>query len=80
MLFQDTKLWGKKSGTEDFNVPMRCYEGAEVCELLGSYVLNQLKHILKYRDDCLDFHNIPKPEIERKKRQIVKMFKECGLT
>ena len=35
---------GKKSGAEDFDAPMGCYDGAEVCELVGSYMLNQLKH------------------------------------
>ena len=51
----------------DFDVPMGCYDGAEVCELVVSYMLNQLKHISN-------------PETERKKKQIVKTFKECGLS
>ena len=87
LLFQNTEPWVQKSGTEDFDVPMGCYDGAEVCELVGSYMLNQLKHDMNkesiglYRDDGLGvFHNIPKPEIERKKKQIVKRFKECGLS
>ena len=34
-----------------------------------------------YRDDRLGiFQNIPKTEIERKKKQIVKVFKDCGLS
>ena len=34
-----------------------------------------------YRDDGLGFSpNISKPEIERKNKQIVKIFKECGLS
>ena len=81
-----TEPWVKKSGTEDFDVPMECFNGAEVCDLVGSYMLNQLKHdVIKgsiglYRDDDLGvFYNIPKPEIERKKKQIVKIFKERGL-
>ena len=87
LLFQNTESWIKKSGTEDFDVPMGCYDGAEVCELVGSYMLNQLKHDVSkesiglYRDDGLGvFHNIPKPEIERQKKQIAKRFKECGLS
>ena len=54
--------------------------------LLHIYLLNQLKHGVNKesvglnRDDSLGvFHNIPKPEIEKKKKQIVKRFKECGL-
>ena len=87
LLFQNTEPWVKKSGTEDFDVPMGCYDGAEVRELVGSYMLNQLKHDVNkesiglYRDDGLGvFNNIPKPEIERKKKQIVKRFKECVLS
>ena len=66
---------------------MGYYDGAEVCELVRSYMLNQLKHDVNkesiglYRDDGLGFfHNIPKPEIKRKKKQIVKQFKERGLS
>lgn len=54
---------------------MGCYDGAEVCELVRSYILNQLKHdvdkesIGLYRDSGLGgLHNIPKPEIEKKKK------------
>ena len=65
---------------------MGCYDGAEVCELVGSYMLIQLTHCVNeesiglYRDDGLGvFPNISKPEIERKKKQIVEIFKECEL-
>ena len=44
LLFQNAEPWVKKSGTEDFDVPMGCYDGAEVFESVGSYMLNQLKH------------------------------------
>ena len=66
---------------------MVCYDGPEVWELVGTYILNKLKNITKkesidlYRDDGLGiFQNIPKSEIERKKKQIVKVFKDCGLS
>ena len=66
----------KKSGTEDCDVPIGCCNGAEVCELVGSYMLNQLKHDVDkessdlYRDDGLGvLHNIPKPEIEKQKNK-----------
>ena len=66
---------------------MGCYDGAEVCELLGSYMLIQLTHCVNkksiglYRDDGLGvFPNISKPETERKKKGTVKIFKECGLS
>ena len=66
---------------------MGCYDGAEVSELLGSYILIQRTHCVNkesiglYRDDGLGvFPNISKPEIERKKKQTIKIFKECGLS
>ena len=82
LLFQNGEPWVKKSETEDFDVPMGCYDGVEVYELVGSYMLIQLTHCVNkesvglYRDDGLGvFPNISKPEIERKKKQIVKIFK-----
>ena len=49
--------------------------------------MNKLKNVTNkeniglYRDDGLGiFQNIPKTEIERKKKQIVKVFKDCGLS
>ena len=66
---------------------MGCYGGADICELVGTYILNKLKNITNkeniglYRDDGLGiFQNIPKTEIERKKKQIVKVLKDCGLS
>ena len=39
------------------------------------------KNICLYRDGGLGiFLKIPKSEIERKKKQIVKVFKDCGLS
>ena len=40
LLFHDKQPWLKKpgTGTEIFDVPMGCYEGAEVCELVGCYI------------------------------------------
>ena len=76
-LFENTKPWVKKSGTKDFDVPIGCYDGAELRELLGSYMLDQLKHAVNkerislYGDDGLGiFHNIPKPEIGRKNKYL----------
>ena len=76
----------KKTGTENFDVPVGCYDGAEVCELVGCYILNQLSTVMRkelvglYRDHGLDImKNVSGPEIERKRKQIIKTFKDCGL-
>ena len=75
--FSKTQPWGKKSRTEDFDVPMRCYDGVEVCEWVESWMLNQLNYAVNeegiglYQDYGLEvFHNTPIPEIERKNKQL----------
>ena len=66
---------------------MGCYDGAEVCELVGIYILNKLSNIIDigsiglYRDDRLGiFESLFRPQIERKKKNIVKVFKMSGLS
>ena len=66
---------------------MGCYDGAEMCELVGTYLLNQLKVVVAkenmelYRDDGLGiFKNRSGPEVERKKKELVKIFKNNGLS
>ena len=87
LLFNSNEPLVKKTGEENFDVPMGCDDGAEVCELVETYILNKLKNVTNkeniglYRDDGLGiFQNIPKTEIERKKKQIVKVFKDCGFS
>ena len=85
-LFQNSESWVKKDGNKDFDVPMGCFDGAEICELVGSFILNQLRSVLDkndiglYWDDGLGiFCGISKPMIERKKKLIVQTFKQSGL-
>ena len=65
---------------------MGSYDGAEVCELVGLYLLNLLtnefgKHnIGLYRDDGLScFQNISGPDSEKIKKKMCKIFKENRL-
>ena len=41
LLFHENAPWLKKEGNEDFDVPIGCFDEAEVCELVGRYI--QLK-------------------------------------
>ena len=56
MLFGLEKEWVKK-GTGLFDVPMGCYDGVEICGLIGTFVLATLVERLTkgsiglYRDD-----------------------------
>ena len=70
LLFQNSESWVKKTGNKNFVVPMGCYDRAEVCELVGSFILNKLTSTINrsdiglYRDDGLwIFQDILKPEV-----------------
>ena len=76
----------KNDGSEDFDVPMGCFDGAEVCKLVGTFILNKLKNVFPsntfglYRDDGLAvIKGLSGPEIERLKKNVVKTFKDYGL-
>ena len=86
LLFNEKIPWVKKDGSEDFDVPMGCFDGAEVCELVGTFILNKLKNVFQnntfglYRDDGLAvIKGLSGLEIERLKKNVVKTFKDCGL-
>ena len=79
LLFNEKIPWVKKDGSEDLDVPMGCFDGAEVCELVVTFMLNKLKNVFQnntfglYRDDGLAFIKVlPGPEIERLEKNVVK--------
>ena len=87
MLLNNNKLCVKKTGEENFDVWMGFYDSAEDCELVGTYILNKLKNVTNkvriglYQDDTLGMvQKITKSEIERKKKQTVKLLKGCSLS
>ena len=87
LLFEGTTPWIKKGDDEDFDVPMGCFDLAEICRLVGTYIQSNLNNIMNkedvglYRDGSLGiFKNISRPKIERKKKAIIKVFKKCGLS
>ena len=84
MLFSEGETWVKTSGL--FDITMGAYHGAEVCELVGLYILKMMKDKFPninfglYRDDGLGSHRrMPGPALERTKKEIVKEFKRIGL-
>ena len=65
---------------------MGAFDGAEVCELVGSFLLNEISKtyakndIGLYRDDGLAiFRNKSGPQSERIKKHIQSIFKSKGL-
>ena len=39
LLFHHKEPWMRKNGEEEFDVPMRCHDGPEICELVGTFIL-----------------------------------------
>ena len=69
------------------NIKESCYNGGEICELIGTYLLYQINNIISkeniglYRDDGLGiFRNMSGPEVERKKKDLIRIFKSNGLS
>ena len=86
LLFNNGEPWLKKVGNEEFDIPVGCFDGDEIRELVGIYNLHQLKNEIRkenaglYRDDGLGIlQNFSGPEVERIRKRIVKIFKDCGL-
>jgi len=85
LLFDNGTTWIKKNNST-FDVTMGSYDGAEVCELVGLFILDDIcntygKHnIGLYRDDGLAiFKNTPGPQAERIRKDIIRRFKAHGL-
>ena len=85
LLYDNSEPWMKKdSGL--FNVTMGAYDGAEVWELVGTFLLYKLSlkynknDIGLYRDDDLAiFKNISDPKSEKAKKDIQKLIKDNEL-
>ena len=82
-LYSEGMPWVKK-GEVNFDVGMGAFHGAQVCELVGLFLLNLLKGLpnfeaILYRDDGLGVTSST-PRLQEKLRQsIVKIFAEQKL-
>ena len=83
LLFTDQQAWVKKSSDPGFDVTMGSYDGAELCELVGLFILHTLTEIYGdntcglYRDDGLCcFHNITSSAADKIRKEITSLFKE----
>ena len=82
MLHYNDTSWCKKS--RNFDVTMGSFDGAETCELVGLFLLNELKSIEidvgLYRDDGIALVNKKTAkETEQIKRKIIQIFNKHGL-
>ena len=90
VLLFDGKIWSKKNPpTKDdalFDITMGGYHGAEICELVGLYMLNGLEKIIPngkvglYRDDGLAVIPMQSGSVtERLKKKLHSFAKSIGL-
>ena len=84
-LFSDNSAWIKKNGGK-FDITMGGFHGAEVCDLVGLYLLSQLAEILPkgwialYRDDGLAVSSASPRQVELIKKKICRIFERNGLS
>ena len=85
LLFHDGDEWVKKSG-DLFDVTMGSYDGAEVCELVGLYILDQMKTSFPeldtgiYRDDGLSMYpEMSGPRTDKLRKDLIKFFQQNKL-
>ena len=74
LMFSNEEPWAKKDRNKD--LPIDCYNGAEICELIGTYLFDQINAISKkkkkkmrlFRDARLGiFKKMSRLEVEREK-------------
>ena len=80
----ENQPWRKKTGP--FDVTMGAPDGAEICELVGLLLLEEIRKRFPdlnfglYRDDGLAVHRrIPGPRLDSIRKELHKMFAEFGL-
>ena len=88
VLFDGTDVWIRKQDSE-FDIGMGSFDGAECSELTGLYLLNKMIHedkiyspeeVVLYRDDMLTLSEGSGPVIERRRKAMIKLFKEERLS
>ena len=81
-LYLDGEPWTKK-GEDIFDVGMGFYDGAEVCELVGLFILEELQelgiNVGIYRDDGLGVSDLSPRGVERIKKQMSAIFRKHSL-
>ena len=85
-LFSKDGTWVKKGDNELFHVTMGSFDGAEVCELVGLYLLDKLSKLLRkdnvglYRDDGLAAVKSTSGHVlDKMRKNIITLFKKEGL-
>ena len=83
-LFTDESPW-KKKDSSNFDVTMGSFDGAEVCEMVGLFLLHQLEQVIPkqniglYRDDGLAVVENNGPKVEQLRKKVIQLFQRNGL-
>ena len=84
LLFDKETTWTKKNHSNMFDVTMGTFNGAEVCEFLGLFLLDNLNdknNVRLYRDDGLVLlRNASGPQSERTRKDNTREFKKQALS
>ena len=82
LLFSKKTPWMKK-GNSIFDVGMGSFDGAEICEIVGLFLLSKLQPLKLelglYRDDGLGICSMRARQIEKMKQDMCKIFQNFGL-
>ena len=83
-LFYKNEPWVKKDNP-NFNVAMGSFDSAEICELVGLFLLHLINQanldmvVGLYRDDALAITKMTPRQCEKAKQKISQIFQENGL-
>ena len=82
LLFDENTPWTKK-GDSHFDVGMGSFDGAEICELVGLFLLSKLQNLNislgLYRDDGLGVCSLTARQVEKLKQTMCKVFQKYNL-
>ena len=87
ILTHNNKTWEKIKSDQLFNVSMGSFNGAEICDLIGLFLLNEIKkskiftdnEFGLYRDDGLGIIRSKSPRsAENTAKYLIKLFKQNG--
>ena len=83
LLFNNSDIWIEKEGNKDFYVTMGSFDSAEICDLLGLYILYILSTKYGrnltgiYRDDGLAcFKNVSDSQVDRIRKDFINIFRK----
>ena len=83
LLFSKNKPWEKTINEQLFDITMGSYDGVEICELVGLYMLSILgkvygiQNVVLYRNNGLAcFHKVSGPASDKIRKDMIQTFRE----